>query len=53
MNVEVRFALFCAVMGPGIVTAFADNDACQYSTFDHECSWRFGVVTIAWTEIPC
>ena len=33
MNVKVRFALFFAVMGPGIVTAFADNDAGGIATY--------------------
>ncbi|HEY8910088.1 MAG TPA: Nramp family divalent metal transporter [Desulfosporosinus sp.] len=33
MNIKVRFALFFAVMGPGIVTAFADNDAGGIATY--------------------
>lgn len=33
MNRKVRFALFFAVMGPGIVTAFADNDAGGIATY--------------------
>ena len=33
MNVKERFALFFAVMGPGIVTAFADNDAGGIATY--------------------
>ena len=33
MNVKVRFALFFAVMGPGMVTAFADNDAGGIATY--------------------
>lgn len=33
MNFKERFALFFAVMGPGIVTAFADNDAGGIATY--------------------
>ncbi|OLN33986.1 Nramp family divalent metal transporter [Desulfosporosinus metallidurans] len=33
MKLKVRFALFFAVMGPGIVTAFADNDAGGIATY--------------------
>jgi len=33
MNFKERFALFFAVMGPGIVTAFADNDAGGITTY--------------------
>jgi len=33
MNFKERFALFLAVMGPGIVTAFADNDAGGITTY--------------------
>jgi len=33
MNLKERFALFFAVMGPGIVTAFADNDAGGITTY--------------------
>ncbi|KGP76366.1 Mn transporter [Desulfosporosinus sp. Tol-M] len=33
MNLKERFALFLAVMGPGIVTAFADNDAGGVATY--------------------
>lgn len=33
MRVKARLALFLAVMGPGIVTAFADNDAGGIATY--------------------
>ena len=33
MNFKERFALFFAVMGPGVVTAFADNDAGGIATY--------------------
>ncbi|MCB8818782.1 Nramp family divalent metal transporter [Desulfosporosinus shakirovi] len=33
MNLKARFALFFAIMGPGIVTAFADNDAGGIATY--------------------
>ena len=33
MNLKLRFALFFTVMGPGIVTAFADNDAGGIATY--------------------
>jgi len=33
MTLKERFALFFAVMGPGIVTAFADNDAGGIATY--------------------
>ena len=33
MKLKERFALFLAVMGPGIVTAFADNDAGGVATY--------------------
>ena len=33
MNRKARFALFFAVMGPGIITAFADNDAGGIATY--------------------
>lgn len=33
MKFDKRFALFFAVMGPGIVTAFADNDAGGIATY--------------------
>lgn len=33
MNLKARFTLFFAVMGPGIVTAFADNDAGGIATY--------------------
>ena len=33
MNRKVRFALFFTAMGPGIVTAFADNDAGGIATY--------------------
>ncbi|MDP4159520.1 MAG: Nramp family divalent metal transporter [Bacillota bacterium] len=33
MNLKVRFALFFSIMGPGIVTAFADNDAGGIATY--------------------
>jgi Mn2+ and Fe2+ transporters of the NRAMP family len=33
MKLNARFALFFAVMGPGIVTAFADNDAGGIATY--------------------
>jgi len=33
MSLKVRFSLFFAVMGPGIVTAFADNDAGGIATY--------------------
>jgi NRAMP (natural resistance-associated macrophage protein)-like metal ion transporter len=33
MNLKERFALFLAVMGPGIVTSFADNDAGGVATY--------------------
>ena len=33
MNLKARLSLFVAVMGPGIVTAFADNDAGGIATY--------------------
>ncbi|AFQ46412.1 Nramp family divalent metal transporter [Desulfosporosinus meridiei] len=33
MNLKARFALFFAIMGPGMVTAFADNDAGGIATY--------------------
>ncbi|KJR46465.1 Manganese transport protein MntH [Desulfosporosinus sp. I2] len=33
MNLKARLTLFAAVMGPGIVTAFADNDAGGIATY--------------------
>jgi len=33
MNLKARFTLFFAIMGPGIVTAFADNDAGGIATY--------------------
>lgn len=33
MNLKARFTLFFAIMGPGIVTAFADNDAGGITTY--------------------
>jgi Mn2+/Fe2+ NRAMP family transporter len=33
MNLKERLALFLAVMGPGIITAFADNDAGGITTY--------------------
>jgi len=33
MNLRARFTLFFAIMGPGIVTAFADNDAGGIATY--------------------
>ena len=33
MNLKTRFTLFLAIMGPGMVTAFADNDAGGIATY--------------------
>ncbi|HBV86675.1 MAG TPA: Mn transporter [Desulfosporosinus sp.] len=33
MNLKARFTLFFAIMGPGMVTAFADNDAGGIATY--------------------
>ncbi len=33
MSSKGRLALFLAIMGPGIVTAFADNDAGGIATY--------------------